>query len=110
MEQFGLNERNIKIITDILASYPAVEQAIIYGSRAKGNYHIGSVIDLTLKGEELNSQILSQIWNDLDDSDSPYLFDLSIYHQLTYQPFIEHIDRVGKLFYTRDDNNEINNL
>ncbi|MDO5054256.1 nucleotidyltransferase domain-containing protein [Pasteurella oralis] len=103
MEKFGLSQRNIKIIIDILAKYPEIESAIIYGSRAKGNYRIGSDIDLTFKGKNLTDKTLSRIWHDLDDSDSPYLFDLSIYHHLTHQPFIDHIDRVGKIFYQRED-------
>ncbi|HDV7283260.1 TPA: nucleotidyltransferase domain-containing protein [Mannheimia haemolytica] len=102
MSNFGLSERATKTITDILAKYPEVEQAIIYGSRAKGNYREGSDIDLTFKGKDLTYDIVKRIWGDLDDSDSPYLFDLSIYHQLTNANFIEHIDRVGKLFYQRE--------
>lgn len=101
MPNFGLSERATKTITDILAKYPEVEQAIIYGSRAKGNYREGSDVDLTFKGKDLTYDIVKRIWGDLDDSDSPYLFDLSIYHQLTNANFIEHIDRVGKVFYQR---------
>lgn len=101
MPNFGLSERATKTITDILAKYPEVEQAIIYGSRAKGNYREGSDVDLTFKGKDLTYDIVKRIWGDLDDSSSPYLFDLSIYHQLTNANFIEHIDRVGKLFYQR---------
>lgn len=103
MPNFGLSERATKTITDILAKYPEVEQAIIYGSRAKGNYREGSDIDLTFKGEDLTYDIIKRIWGDLDDSDSPYLFDLSIYDQLTNPNFIEHIDRVGKVFYQREN-------
>lgn len=101
MEKFGLNKRNIDIITNILSKYPELEQAIIYGSRAKGNYREGSDIDLTFKGNHLTRSILSKIWLDLDDSNSPYLFDLSIYHELSNQDLVEHINRVGKLFYQR---------
>lgn len=103
MSNFGLNERTIKTITDILAKYPEIEQAIIYGSRAKGNYREGSDIDLTFKGKDLTYDIVKRIWGDLDDSDSPYLFDLSIYDQLTNPNFVEHIDRVGKIFYRREN-------
>ncbi|MEN2827006.1 hypothetical protein LGIHADK_00459 [Mannheimia haemolytica] len=102
MPNFGLSERATKTITDILAKYLEVEQAIIYGSRAKGNYREGSDVDLTFKGKDLTYDIVKRIWGDLDDSDSPYLFDLSIYHQLTNANFIEHIDRVGKVFYQRE--------
>lgn len=98
---FGLNERQTKIITDILAKYPEVETAIIYASWAKGYYREGSDVDLTFKGEQLTYDIVKKIWGDLDDSSSPYLFDLSIYHQLSNPNFVEHIDRVGQIFYQR---------
>ncbi len=50
---YGLSEKNIKELTSILASFPHIEEAIIYGSRAKGNYRSGSDVDLSLKGAEL---------------------------------------------------------
>ncbi|WP_273392004.1 nucleotidyltransferase domain-containing protein [Actinobacillus porcinus] len=102
MADFGLSEKSTALIHEILKKYPEVEQAVIYGSRAKGNYREGSDIDLTLKGERLTSSILSSIWLDLDESYSPYLFDLSIYSQLTNPDFIAHIDRVGKIFYQKE--------
>ncbi|OOF42451.1 hypothetical protein BKK49_02425 [Rodentibacter rarus] len=101
MDNFGLSIRATETIQNILKKYPEVEQAIIYGSRAKGNYREGSDIDLTLKVNHLTRSILSKIWLDLDDSNSPYLFDLSIYHELSNQDLVEHINRVGKLFYQR---------
>lgn len=101
MGTFGLSPKSYQTIVDILAKYPEIEQAIIYGSRAKGNYREGSDIDLTLKGEHLNETIASKIRLDLDDSTIPYLVDLSIYHRLSNLALIEHIDRVGKIFYPK---------
>ena len=45
---FGLPGRSLCTLLRILASQGAVEQAIVYGSRAKGNFRPGSDIDLTL--------------------------------------------------------------
>lgn len=104
MCRFGLNETQQQVIKNILARYPEVEQAIIYGSRAKGSFREGSDIDLTLKGEFITQTILGNIWNDLEDSYSPYLFDLSIYQHLTNQQLIESIDRTGEIFYQRENN------
>jgi hypothetical protein len=33
----------------------------------------------------------------------PYTFDLSIYHHITSPDLIEHIERVGKVFYKRTE-------
>lgn len=102
MPKFGFSTLDEQELTQILQKYPEVEQAVIFGSRALGNYREGSDVDLTLKGQLLTSQIANQIWNDLHSSNLPYLFDLSIYHQLTAPNFIEHIDREGQIFYQRN--------
>ncbi|MBN6069695.1 nucleotidyltransferase domain-containing protein [Aggregatibacter actinomycetemcomitans] len=106
MSKFGLSDKSIEQIHSILRKYPEIETAVIYGSRAKGNYREGSDVDLTLKGENLTYSVLLKIAGELDDSYSPYLFDLSIYHQLSNPYFIEHIDRVGQVFYQRENYDE----
>lgn len=41
-QRFGLDEKVISAIGKILKQYAGIEKAIIYGSRAKGNYRKGS--------------------------------------------------------------------
>ncbi len=98
---FGLKQETIDKINSVFAKYPEVEEVVIYGSRAKGNYRNGSDIDITLKGEHLTSQILSRINSDIDDLNTPYMFDISIFHKLHSTDFIEHIVRVGQVFYKK---------
>jgi predicted nucleotidyltransferase len=98
---FGLSENIINQINGVLACFPEVEEAILYGSRAKGNYREGSDIDLTLKGALLTEDIRGKIWWTLDDLSQPYMIDLSIYHRINNPDLIYHIDRVGQLFYKK---------
>lgn len=44
---------------------------------------------------------VNKISLDLDDLLLPYAFDLSIYHHITASDLIEHIERVGKIFYKK---------
>lgn len=83
----------------VFQSFPAVEEVVLYGSRAKGNYRPGSDIDLTLKGEGLTLKILNKISNSLDDLLLPYTFDLSIFAQIDNNDLVDHINRVGKVVY-----------
>jgi predicted nucleotidyltransferase len=99
--QFGLSEKNIMTVRQILARYPVVEKAVIYGSRAKGNFKNGSDIDLTLLGDALDHTILSAIAWALDESDIPHTVDLSIFTQIENAALREHIERVGLVFYER---------
>lgn len=82
--------------------FEEIEEAILYGSRAKGNHKSGSDIDLSLKGGKLNLKVLNRISLDLDDLFLPYSIDISIYHQIDNPDLIEHIQRVGKVFYRMD--------
>ena len=97
--QYGLSTETITAIQKILKKHPKVNKAILYGSRAKGNYKPASDIDLTLQGEQLDYTELVAIDNELDDLLLPYTIDLSLYHHIENPDLIAHIERVGKEFY-----------
>lgn len=100
--KYGLPLSVIERIHRVLARYPHVEKAILYGSRAKGNYKPGSDIDLTLLGNaDLNLSTLTRIMNDLDDLLLPYTIDLSLFSSISDPDVIDHIQRVGIVFYER---------
>ena len=101
--RFGLKETTIQKICGVFAKYPQVEKAVLYGSRSKGNYKTGSDIDLTLfGGEDLTLEILYRIMEEIDDLLLPYTFDLSIFRQISDPDVIDHIRRVGVVFYERE--------
>ena len=99
---FGLKDATIAAIRQCLTSHEKVEEAIIYGSRSKGNYRPSSDIDLTLRGDALIFSDLANLANDIDDLMLPYKFDISIYHHITNPDLLDHIARVGKPFYRKD--------
>ena len=101
VDAFGLSPKVAGTIRKILAAFPEVERAVIYGSRAKGTHKPGSDIDLTLFGDRLTSDIRSHIAARLDDSPIPHTMDLSLYAELDHAQLREHIDRVGVVFYER---------
>lgn len=102
---FGLQAKTVQIVCDILAQTPSVRKAVIYGSRAKGNYRPGSDIDLTLFGESLTLDELGKIATKLHDSPIPYQVDLSIFNLIEHQDLRDHIQRVGKVFYEAKPSN-----
>jgi len=80
--KYGLTEATIDKIQGVFARFPAIDKAVLYGSRAKGNFRTGSDIDLTLYGEALTSDLCSTIASELDDLLLPYTIDLSIFDAL----------------------------
>ncbi|MEI6750093.1 MAG: nucleotidyltransferase domain-containing protein [Bacteroidales bacterium] len=99
--KYGLKQPAIEKIQSVFAAFPEVEKAILYGSRANGNYKPASDIDLTLSGTDLNLTILNKITGQLDDLLLPYKIDLSIFHQITNPDLLGHISQVGQVFYER---------
>ena len=97
----GLSTKTVERIVAVLAHYPEIEKAVLYGSRAKGNHRNGSDIDLTLFGDGLNHALLTRLDNELDDLLLPYKFDLSFFAELTHAELIDHIQRVGMVFYEK---------
>jgi predicted nucleotidyltransferase len=98
---YGLKTTVVEKIRQVLAGYPDVKKAILYGSRAMGNYKSGSDIDLTLDGATLTSKQLNKMEIELDDLLLPYEIDLSIHHQIENPDLLEHVKRVGVIFYAR---------
>jgi predicted nucleotidyltransferase len=97
----GLSQDATVKIQRTLSQFADVEKAVLYGSRAKGNYKSGSDIDLTLYGVRLTQETLMDIAIALDDLLLPYTIDLSIYASLDNKALRDHIDRVGLVFYLR---------
>lgn len=97
--RFGLKESTIHQINNVFSHYRDIEKAVLYGSRVIGNYRNGSDIDITLFGNDLTYEQLNHIETELDDLLLPYSIDLSLFKYIDAPQLIEHINRVGKMFY-----------
>ena len=97
MDNFGLSQRTINEIKTYFENKSEIEKAVIFGSRAKGNYTTGSDIDFALWTNGNISQILS----DLEDLPTPYKFDIVDYKNLTNEKLKNNIDNNGILFYKK---------
>lgn len=100
--KYGLPDHTVNQICAVLAQYPQVDRAVLYGSRAKGNFKPGSDIDLTLHGPDLTQKLCSSIAEALDDLLLPYSIDLSVFANLQHPELEAHIQRVGVVFFERD--------
>ena len=96
---------NMQKILRVLAQYPQVEEAVLFGSWAKGTARPGSDIDIALKGSAINLHVLNRISRDLDEQLIPNAIDLCIYDRIKDPDVLDHIHRVGKTMYSRDTRN-----
>lgn len=101
MNEFGLNDRNMAELLEILSSFPAIEKAVVYGSRARGDFKPYSDIDITLLGKDLTFHDVAMLDDKLYYSYLPYFFDTSIFTHLNNEELKENIKREGKVIYQR---------
>ena len=99
----GLTESTIARIVAAFATMPEIDQVILYGSRAKGNFQNGSDIDLVIKGDSVSHSQLLSMENRLDDLLLPYSIDLSLLHQISNPDLLDHIQRVGVVLYEKSN-------
>jgi predicted nucleotidyltransferase len=99
--RFGLDQEVLNRIINVFKKHPAVDEVILYGSRAKDTHKRGSDIDLALKGDNLNLRELNTLSLELDDLLLPYTFDLCIVHRIDNPDLLDHIQRVGRTIYEK---------
>ncbi len=98
----GLPPATVSRIVATLERFPAVERAVLFGSRAKGTHKPGSDIDLALYGDALDWREVGRLADALDDLLLPHRFSL-IRHDPALDPEVAaHIARVGIPLFVRE--------
>ncbi|NLK97139.1 nucleotidyltransferase domain-containing protein [Defluviitalea saccharophila] len=99
---FGLKESDLEYIINVLGVFTEIEKAVIFGSRAKGNYKPGSDIDIAIFGDKITFDTLSKLHAMLEDEGPlPYFFDIVDYTHSEHKELKNHIERVGQIIYQR---------
>jgi len=97
--KFGLAEAQINEICTIMAKFPEIRQAIIFGSRAMGNYKEASDVDIALKGDTTFSLAAKVKYELEEETYLPFFFDVLPYEKSNHVKLKAHIDQYGISFY-----------
>lgn len=98
---FGLKPSHIESICAILQSFPEIEEAVIFGSRAKGNFRKGSDVDMTLIGQNVSFDTAQKVAYYLNEETiMPYRFDVLSFADISNPDLRDHIRRVGLTIYS----------
>ncbi len=99
---FGFDNDELKEIIAVLSEFRDIDKAVIFGSRAKGNYSNGSDADIAISGENLKDDTALSVSSFLnEETNLPYRFDVINFNKIENYDLKEHIKRVGKLIYQR---------
>lgn len=99
---FGLLEKDIDYITQAIKQFDEIDCAIIFGSRAMGNYKKGSDVDIALVGEKISKDVIAQLNELLNETyPLPYFFDIVNYSEISNIELKKHIDMLGIVIYKK---------
>ena len=98
-QQYGLTEEQYAQLLRAIQQFPAIESAIIFGSRAKGTMHERSDIDLAVTGPALDRHQLALLMMVFDESDLPFQVDVKLLSDIQNPALLAHIARVGMAIY-----------
>ena len=99
---FGLAISEIESIIHVFHLQPRVEKAVLFGSRAKENFNMGSDIDIAVHGPNLTFDDFLDLKVKLDELDLLLKIDLVKYESIENPDFIDHINRVGITIYKKE--------
>lgn len=104
---FGLTGGDLTYIISVIGEFAEIKKAVVFGSRAKGNYKKGSDVDIAIFGDDISFSTIARIHGRLEEeSPLPYFFDIVDYTHSNHQELKEHIDRVGKIILERQSRGE----
>jgi predicted nucleotidyltransferase len=97
----GLSDKDLDNIVRIIEKNSKIEDAVLFGSRAKGTFSNGSDIDIALKGKDISLNDVLDLSIELEELFLPYKFDLVIYERIKEEALKDHITRVGVSIFRR---------
>jgi len=81
-----------------------VEKAILFGSRAMGNYKKGSDIDIALYGKQLKQSTCNRISGMLNQElPIPFFVEIVNLQTVSNIDLKEHIQKYGKVIYRKSE-------
>lgn len=98
--KYGLSNEHLQTIQRYLADEPAVDEAVLFGSRALGTYKEASDIDLAIKGESFDIWMANSLKGKLEEETIiPYFFDIVAYQCIESKELLQQINEKGEVIY-----------
>ncbi|MCF6184902.1 MAG: nucleotidyltransferase domain-containing protein [Bacteroidales bacterium] len=103
MSDYGIKEKSYKLIIKTFFDFPEIEEVILFGSRAMGNYKPGSDIDIAVKGKKVSDKTINKLSAILNQQiPVPYQIDIINFEIINNENLTEHINNHGKTIYLKN--------
>lgn len=98
MDRLFIKPEYLKMLTDIFDNYCPQAEIWAYGSRIKGEAHVGSDLDLVVKNFHSDKAKLFELKELITESNIPFLVDINEYNLLP-KSFQEEIKKDYVIIY-----------
>ncbi|WP_333804714.1 nucleotidyltransferase family protein [Sulfurospirillum sp.] len=96
----GLSEKELAKLREVFTQFDAIEEVILFGSRALGTHQKASDVDLAIKGKNIDLDALSKLKYTLEEEiNLPYFFDVIVYDKISDDALKKAIDEGGEKIY-----------
>ena len=107
LNNYGLNKEVFYKIIDIFKDYMKyIDKAILFGSRARGDYKPGSDVDIAISFRQ-NNDIVYEIRDKILEQNIIYTFDIIDYDSTSNEKLKKYIDKDGKIIFSTNNKGEI---
>jgi len=94
---YGINEQSYKKILEVFKTIPQLEQVVLFGSRARGDYKKTSDIDIAVKFKGVDKKLA--LIGKLEEIDCILKFDVINIEKKSNKKLIENIEKEGIVIY-----------
>ncbi|MCK4260679.1 MAG: nucleotidyltransferase domain-containing protein [Halanaerobiales bacterium] len=100
--KFGLKDNELKNIVKAIKGFKQIEKAVIFGSRARGDYKRTSDIDIAIYSKQITSTELNLLRDQLSELDVIYKIDVVDFYGLRKEGLIKNIEDEGEEIFRSD--------
>lgn len=98
----GLSEKELSALREVFAKFDAIEEVVLFGSRARGTHQKASDVDLAIKGKNIDLAMLAKVTYTLEEETNlPYFFDVVVYDKIKDDALKRAIDEGGATMYVK---------
>jgi predicted nucleotidyltransferase len=98
--KFGFKNGDLETIAQALSKFSEIQKAVIFGSRARGNYQAGSDTDIAVW--TIDNDVIGRLSAFLNDETLlPYKFDILSYDRIINPELKAQVDTTGVEIYSK---------
>jgi predicted nucleotidyltransferase len=98
-EKLGIKKELLIQIQKTFSKFKNVDRAVVFGSRARGDYKYNSDIDIAVLGDNITSRDFNSICDGLNQLNTAFTFDVLNMKNISKKGLKDNIEREGIVIY-----------